>query len=403
MMGQLKKLWDVTFKDLLIVGKDRGSWIVLLLTPLAIIVVASFALGPAFKGELKSKLLVANLDQGGVGKQLVDGLAQTEGMEVVHAAEEEAKSLEAGGEKYKAGLVIPAGFSSQILTGSDSALQVYVDPNDNIDRPFMVGMISGAASRLSGMVAAVRVSVTEVQKFAPETDVVLVAADAAQGAVEQLSKDQPVALDISNARGMEEVNMFDRQAPGYSVMFLLFGVMLGAQGLLEERDKGTLGRLLVAPVAKSSILGGKLLAQFLIAIVQMTILFGVGHFVFGMNLGNSLAGLVLMVTVTAFTATAFGILLASVVKTVRQASSIGTLVIILMSALGGSWWPLSIEPKFMQNLGHLTINAWALDGLNGLILGGQTLTGILPQAGVLLAYGAVCFVVGIRLFKFRAI
>lgn len=397
----LARLWDIARKDLLVISKDKGAWILLLITPLAVILVASLALGPAFSGQLKSQLLVANLDTGAIGGQLVASLDDTEGLDVVPATEDEISTLKIGDTSYKTGLIIPADFSSQVLTGSDTNLAVYVDPNDNVNRPFMVGMIDGAASRLSGMVVAVRVAVTEVQKFAPETEPVIAASDAAPAAVEQMSQKPPVAVDITNAEGMKSVNMFDTQAPGYSVMFLLFGVMLGAEGLLEERDKGTLGRLIVAPVSRTSILGGKLTAQFLVACVQMTILFGVGHFAFGMSLGNSIPGLVLMIAMTAFAATAFGILLASVVKTRRQATSLGTMIIILSSGLGGSWWPLAIEPEFMQKLAHITINAWALTGINALILEDKAFQDILPQAFALLIYGIICFTIGIKMFKFR--
>ncbi|MHB8142860.1 MAG: ABC transporter permease [Thermoleophilia bacterium] len=84
-----------------------------------------------------------------------------------------------------------------------------------------------------------------------------------------------------------------------------------------------------------------------------------------------------------------------------QASAIGILTILLMSALGGSWWPLDIVPDFMQKLGHITINAWALDGIRGLILHGEGFSDILPQAGVLFIYGSVCFIIGIKMFRFR--
>ena len=110
-MRQLRKLWQITRKDLLVMGKDRGSWIVLLLTPLLIIMVASFALGPAFSGELKSKLLYANLDQGAIGKQLVDGLKEVEGLELFEGTEAECQALAAGEDKYKTCMLIPAGFS----------------------------------------------------------------------------------------------------------------------------------------------------------------------------------------------------------------------------------------------------------------------------------------------------
>lgn len=385
----------------MVVGKDRGSWILLLITPLAIIMVASFALGPAFEGQLKSQLLVTNHDPGQAGAELVSRLGDMEGLEVIEAGEDETAALTVGDKKYKAGLVIPPDFTAKVMSGQDTKLQVYVDPTDNTNRPFMVGMIDGIASRMSGMVVSVRVAVQEVQKVQPGADPQAVVQDAVPLAVEQMTKDPPVDTEITSASGFKEVNMFDTQAPGYSVMFLLFGVMLGAEMLLEERDKGTLGRLLVAPVSRSSILGGKLLAQFCIAMVQMTILFGIGHFVFGMSLGNSLPALILMIGVTAFTATAFGLLLASVVKTRRQATSLGTLIVIMMAALGGSWWPLEIVPPFMQVIGHFTINAWALDGINGLIIRGEGFSSVLQPAAVLFIYGAGCFAVGLKTFRFR--
>ena len=328
-------------------------------------------------------------------------LGDAAGLNVGESGADESRVRKGGVTRDQTGLVSPADFSSQILTGSDTGLSVYVDPNDNTNRPFMVGMISGGASRLGRMVVSVRVSVAEVLKFAPDAEPTVVAVDAAPAAVKEMTREPPVAVEINNATDLHKVNMFDTQTPGYAVMFLLFGVMLGAEGLLEERDKGTLGRLIVAPVARTSILGGKLTAQFLVAIAQMSILFGVGHFAFGMNLGNSLPGLFLMIGMTAFTATAFGILLASVVRTRRQATSLGTMIIILSSGLGGSWWPLSIEPEFMQKLAHLTINAWALDGINALILDGKGFNDILPQAAALLIYGLVCFGIGIKMFKFR--
>ena len=229
-MKQLRRLWDITRKDLLVISKDKGAWILLLVTPLAVMLVASMALGPAFSGQLKSQLLVTNLDQGVVGKQLLDGLGATEGLNIVEADADETRALKVGDTSYKTGLIIPADFSSQILTGSDTGLSVFVDPNDNTNRPFMVGMISGAASRLSGMVVSVRVSVAEVLKFAPDAEPTVVAVDAAPAAVKEMTGNPPVAVEINNAAGLQEVNMFDTQTPGYAVMFLLFGVMLGGKG-----------------------------------------------------------------------------------------------------------------------------------------------------------------------------
>jgi ABC-2 type transport system permease protein len=393
-------LLQVAAKDLLIVAKDRGAWVFLLLTPLVVIMVASFALAPAFEGgSISAKLLVANDDAGGLGDTFTSSLDQ-QGVELIQATYDESEALKQGHDTFPAALVIPADFTQQVMSGQPVKLQVFADPSNNVARPYLLGLIDGAVTRISAVESAVKVAVVEVLKKDPNTDIAAVSDNAATAAAAEM-ENPPVQTEISNVGASAELNPFDTQAPGYSVMFMLFGVMTAAEGLLLEKESGTMGRLLVSPISKTSILGGKLLSQFLVGLVQITLLFSVGHFVFGMSLGNSLAGLALMIIVTAYTATAFGILLAGTVKTRRQLSAVGILTILLMSALGGSWWPLDIVPHFMQTIGHLTINAWALDGLNGLILRGEGFTDILPQAGVLFAYGCACFLLGISLFRFR--
>lgn len=397
----MRKLWQVTTKDLLIVAKDRGAWVFLLLTPLVVILVASLALTPAFEGGgIDSTLLVTDQDDGALSEMLLNVLSSQQ-VEIRQASVAESETLKQGDEEFAVAMVIPPDFSERITSGESVRLQLFVDPENNIARPYLEGLIEGAATRLSAIEVAAIVAIQEVVRVAPGTDTRAVTASASLSAAGRM-QDQPVSTDVSNVGSVQELNAFDTQAPGYSVMFMLFGVMTAAEGLLLEKESGTMGRLLVAPISRFSIMGGKLLAQFIVGIIQITLLFTVGHFVFGMSLGNSLLGLGLMITVTAYTATAFGILLAGVVKTRRQLSAVGILTILLMSALGGSWWPLEIVPEFMQKLGHLTINAWALDGLNGLILHGDGLTDILPVAGVLFAYGCACFLVGIFMFRFRS-
>lgn len=396
-----RKLWFVAAKDVLIIAKDRGAWMSLLVTPLLVIVVVSLALSPVYKGgTLHGTLLVTNHDTGSVGQQLVDAVAANPGVTVQAASDSESETLKQGSSTFAASLVIPADFSARVQAGQSSQLRVYEDPNSTTSAPYLKGMINGAVNRFSAVEVAAKVAVTEALKQNPAASAGAVAADATGAASAQMSN-QPIQVVSQPAAGTKELNTFDIETPGFAVMFLLFGVLNGTEGLLEERDRGTLGRLLVAPISKSAILGGKLLAQFMVSITQITLLFAVGHFAFSMNTGNSLAGLALMVAVTAFTATAFGLLLAAVTRTRRQAQAIGILTILLMSALGGSWWPLDIVPSFMQTLGHLTINAWALDGIKGLILHGKDFYDILPQAGVLFAYGSVCFLIGIKMFKFQ--
>lgn len=396
----MRALFDICLKDLTIVSRDRGAWMLLLVTPIVVIMVASFALAPAFQSDgIEADILVSNHDSGEVGQKLVESLKARGNITIIEADDQQSQTLKVGSDKYPASLIIPEDFTTNFNAGQPTGVQMYVDPVREALGSYLQEVVEAATGNLAAVEVATSVAVQSALTANPRADQAAVAA-AASAQAEAALADPPVKTTVTSI-SEQEINSFDRQVPGYSVMFLLFGVLSAAEGLILERETGTLGRLLVAPISRTAILGGKLTAQFFVGLSQISILFAIGHFVFGMNTGDSLAGLALMLVMTAWTATAFGILLAGIARTRRQVSAIGVLTILLMSALGGSWWPLDIVPDFMQKLGHITINAWALDGLNDLILRGQGFADILPEAGVLLAYGTVCFLAGIRLFKFR--
>src|SRR5262249_29709209 len=88
---------------------------------------------------------------------------------------------------------------------------------------------------------------------------------------------------ISGARA--PVNTFDRNVPGFSVTFLLLGMLLGVSlGLLDEQDWGTFDRLRSLPIGLPSVLTGKLLSRFCVGVVQMIVLFAVGWVAFDISL-----------------------------------------------------------------------------------------------------------------------
>jgi ABC-2 type transport system permease protein len=72
----------------------------------------------------------------------------------------------------------------------------------------------------------------------------------------------------------------------------------------------------------------------------------------------------------------------------KQLEGLSTLVILLMSSMGGSWFPLAMTPEWFQRLGHFTVNAWAMDGYQGIFWYERDLLGISAPIGVLLGIAA---------------
>ena len=97
--------------------------------------------------------------------------------------------------------------------------------------------------------------------------------------------------------------------------------------------------------------------------------------------------------------TGFSLLVATFARTREQIIPIGLTVVMLVCAVGGCWWPLFMEPSWLQRASHVTPTAWAMDGLSDLILRDRTLRGIAPTLAALLGYGLACLGVGAWLYR----
>jgi ABC-2 type transport system permease protein len=103
--------------------------------------------------------------------------------------------------------------------------------------------------------------------------------------------------------------------------------------------------------------------------------------------------------VTAFAVAAFGLLLASACKTRAQLGSLSTLLILIMSAVGGSMFPRFLMPEAMQKAGLFTINAWAIDGFTKVFWRDLPVSALWPQVAVLLAVGVGLFLIARRVAR----
>ena len=108
-----------------------------------------------------------------------------------------------------------------------------------------------------------------------------------------------------------------------------------------------------------------------------------------------------------FSVTGLGLFFAVICRTQKQLEGISTLVILVMSAVGGAWFPREVTPDWFQTVGLFTLTAHAMDAFHGVLWYGkgllptEELDSVLPQIGVLLATGAVLLWLSFRLFRRR--
>ena len=193
--------------------------------------------------------------------------------------------------------------------------------------------------------------------------------------------------------------MISFYAAAIGVMFLLFTASGAAGALLDEAESGTLDRVLSSRVTMTSLLLGKLSYNSLLAFSQLVVMFLWGWAVFKLDFWSHIPGFIVMGVCTAVAVASFGMLLASICRTRAQLGALSTLVILIMSSIGGSMFPRFLMPDAMQKAGLLTINAWAIDGFTKIFWRDEPISHLWPQVLVLLTIAIVLFAIARRVAR----
>jgi ABC-2 type transport system permease protein len=193
-----------------------------------------------------------------------------------------------------------------------------------------------------------------------------------------------VKIDREQVSGGNVENpMATQLVGGWAMQFLLFALVASSTSLFHERDHGIFQRILSGPVPRSAVLLSKFLYGIAIGLLQLFVLFGAGRILFGITILPYFPLLALVCLCAAAACSAFGMLLASIAKTPEMSRGLSTFVILLMSALGGAWFPLSMMPESMQRLSRFTLVYWSIKGFLQVLWDHVGLAELLPTLGVL--------------------
>jgi ABC-2 type transport system permease protein len=424
------KAWLLAKKDLSIYFRDRAGVGLGFGLPIALCTVFGAAMGAMGGGDGAGRVefVVEDQDRSEESRALLAELGKTDGLrlETIEAESKDSARAKVAEGDSPTGMLIQAGYGEQLAEGK-LALTVYRDPGKVIEQQILLGnlvpvLFDSAGESLGRAVGSRALEVldfplagrAEAQAILDATFVSM------EDLIEGLDEDGAPADEETKSESSEDDSDFASKAAsvlgitledvvggdanqkaektarqafavaGMAVMMLLFGLVHCGGTLLDEEEQGTLDRLRLVPGAARAVLGGKFLFTWLIGLVQLVVMFLFGALVFDVPIFRAPAALfVLSLTVAAAT-TGFGVLFAVLCKTRKQLEGFSTIVVLTMSACGGSWWPLSITPEWFQFLGHFTLNAWAVEGYQKIFWYEQGLFDLGPQLGVLVAIALGC-------------
>ena len=367
--------------------RDRVAQSLTFALPIVFFSIFASVFGGQGSGTSRIRIAVVDEDHSDLSSRIIEGLKKETGLRVRTGVNDDGTGTldRVGGEKLvregdvPVTVVIPRGlganFASSGFGGGGPSIELLADVSDKIAPQMVLGLIQKVTMTVAPDLM-MQGGLSQFEKHAGAlTDQQRTAVQAWLPTLKQQSTSTATPSDGAAPMGVgvkvvdvmastsRRGSLVSFYAAGIGVMFLLFSAVGGAgAALLEEIEAGTFERVLSTRIGMTGLLLGKWLFLALIGAAQLVVMFLWGALMFKLPLFSHLGGFAVMTAVTAAAAAALGLVLATLAKSRGQLQGFSTILILTMSALGGSMFPRFLMTETMQKFGLLTFNGWALDG-----------------------------------------
>ncbi len=180
--------------------------------------------------------------------------------------------------------------------------------------------------------------------------------------------------------------------PGLIGLILLFiGALITSIGLVRERETGTLEQLAVMPLRPSSIIMGKIVPYFLLAIIDMAVVTVLGVWLFKVPFAGSIWLFALASVIFLFVVLGIGVMISSVSQSTGQAIQMAILFIVPQILLSGLIFPLGAMPIGVRWIGYILPLTWFREISLGVMIRGADLTTLWLPFVILTVIAIVAF------------
>lgn len=369
----MMKTLYIGIKDILSTVKDFKALALIVAMPLVLVIILGLAFGSYFKSGLQEPIKIAFVthDTGEISKQFQEKVLNHSDVkklfESSSATEDMARTL-LKSKEIDAVIIFPQDLSLKFSEGALSEITILKSAADDIRGIMTEQLVKGFVSQWVRTGAGIAVLMEKLSESGANEEEI-------QASMNKLTEQLQFQVDFKEQTEENRmVNSFQYYSVGMLAMFLLFTLQLGTKSILSEREDNTFTRLIASNVRKSSIVAGKSLGIFFIALLQIAVMIGFTRLVFGVDWGDSLSGLLLLSVCSSIAISGFSILIASIAKTAGTAQAISSILMFSMSAIGGSFTPLYNFEGIMKTLSNLSINKWIIQGHLSLMNHGNIMT-----------------------------
>ena len=325
----------------------------------------------AFGGETSfhATAHIVDLDQGIHARALIDRLDALEEITVRERSLDDAnQALDRSA--ILTAVVIPAGFSNGLGGEEPVSITFRKRGNGGDTGQIVEAVVRSVVQKMAGE-AQVRATVGSVLSG---TDIPQDRIDSVVSRQLSESRQSPSIGVETRWLGGDESDPIDRLVPGLLVMFLMFAVTMNAQTLVDERQNGTLERLMTTRLGVNQLFVGKFMAGVFRAVVQALVLLALAFVVLRIGDAVDFIELTVFSVLLAMAVSAIGLAIGSLARTRDQAIWAAVFITMLMTVFGGTFFDLTGAGP-LDLLSKFTLTRYAIDSMFGMLATGQTLVG----------------------------
>ncbi len=411
-MASIKRILALTSKDLKLSLRDKSVIFWAIIFPIILVLLTAFVWVPN-PTQITLKAGVYSADTGNFSKIFVSALNSSKLFKVKEFSNfsEMISNLSSG--YLDAAFYIPEGFSRNVTMGFPTNLKAYIFYRDPSTASTYRGIVEGFLYRFTREFAIRRaeIAIKYMEIYAEN-----ITASSPYGKYFNLSMAKCWILGLANpintsVEVVKPKNLVSRaDVLGFMVISvigieaLFSGLSVGSTAVVEEREKGTLHRLLASPITPLELLAGKTLSCLAIitlsAIATVLVGLGVGarmHFN-ALDPASWLAILHLILAAIFFIG--IGLIISIVAKTSRTAGAIIMAIAFPYMFTSGMWWPQpEYLPEPLKSFALVNPATIAVDTARRVLGYGLGIDAILPKTPVVIAAAAIIFTIGVFVYK----
>ncbi|MCX6251470.1 MAG: ABC transporter permease [Bacteroidetes bacterium] len=392
----MHKLIAAFTKEILILFRDIPGLIILFLMPVILILIVTVAQENAEKTmkETRTLLLFADESHSPASKAIEQSLAGSGFFSLIQTVSNHQLD-----HKSAYDLVMNGDFHyGIIITPHDSAIQLLVDPT--LQEAFKNATVSSIHFIIRGTQSRVAIE-SVLSAFSPEMK------DVIDGMIRSsMEKLTPITeVYPSGVTSDLKPSLFQNSIPGF-ILFAMFFIVIPLSGsIINEKNQGSYNRLRTLPVRVSLLFTSKVIIYVFVCLLQFVLMMLVGMWLLPLLFdlpafqpGNQYFALFLTTLASALAAIGFGLIVGAASTTHGQAAMFGSVMVVILGIISGSFLPIHLFPKAIQYLSWFSPMRWGIDSYLSVFIRHQSLVSILPNILLLLLFFGFAMIISVYIF-----